>query len=80
METKIAECIKPDRPCRGCSYSHNPALYDGGCTLYRGVGGIKSLQPTEGTTDREHHAQNRKNQTESEEFLENGQTGRKRTA
>ena len=33
-EAKVAECIYPDRPCRGCSQSYNPALYDGGCMLH----------------------------------------------
>jgi hypothetical protein len=37
-----------------------------------GVGVVKSLQPTERTTDRERYKQNRKNQKGSEEFLENG--------
>lgn len=45
-ETKVAECIYPDRPCRGCSQSYNPARYDGGCMLHSG-GGAKSLEALE---------------------------------
>ena len=45
-EAKVAECIYPDRPCRGCSQSYNPARYDGGCMLHSG-GGAKSLEALE---------------------------------
>lgn len=47
--TKINECIYPRRnTCRGCNQSLNPALSDGGCTLYyEGQGDIKSLSQKE---------------------------------
>lgn len=51
MIERVQECICPERKsCRGCSYSYNPALYDGGCKLYyEGVGaGQISSQNTPG--------------------------------
>lgn len=56
-ETKVAECIYPDRPCRGCSQSYNPSLYDGGCMLHYEGGGAKS----QGETQTETAAQPRTN-------------------
>lgn len=42
-ETKIAECINPERPCKSCTYSFNPALFDGGCMLYAPTGDRANL-------------------------------------
>lgn len=61
-ETKVAECIYPDRPCRGCSQSYNPSLYDGGCMLHHG-GGAKSLEALELETAAQPHAQKEHIQT-----------------
>ena len=57
-ETKVAECIYPDRPCRGCSQSYNPSLYDGGCMLHHG-GGAKSLDALELETAAKPRTKNR---------------------
>lgn len=37
MISRVAECIYPEaRNCRGCSYSYDPSLFDGGCKLHYG--------------------------------------------
>lgn len=36
-ENKIPQCVNPERPCRGCNYSYNPKLYDGGCMFTPGA-------------------------------------------
>lgn len=60
MKDRVAACIYPDSTsCRGCSYSFNPALFDGGCMLQYGVqGDSKSLQPDKRTTAGERHEEN----------------------
>lgn len=60
MKDRVAACIYPDSTsCRGCSYSFNPALYDGGCMLQYGAqGDSKSLQPDKRTTAGERHEEN----------------------
>ena len=58
-ETKVAECIYPDRPCRGCSQSYNPSLYDGGCMLHHG-GGAVSLPASDLETAAQPDTENRK--------------------
>lgn len=57
MKDRVAACIYPDSTsCRGCSYSFNPALFDGGCMLQYGAqGDSKSLQPDKRTTAGERH-------------------------
>ena len=52
MKDRVAACIYPDSTsCRGCSYSFNPVLFDGGCMLQYGAqGDSKSLQPDKRTT------------------------------
>lgn len=48
MKDRVAACIYPDSTsCRGCSYSFNPALFDGGCMLHYEGGGAKSLEALE---------------------------------
>ena len=35
MNKRVNECTYPERvSCRGCPYSYNPALSDGGCMLH----------------------------------------------
>lgn len=60
MKDRVAACIYPDSTsCRGCSYSFNPALFDGGCMLQYGAqGDSKSLQPDKRTTEGERHEEN----------------------
>ena len=60
MKDRVAACIYPDSTsCRGCSYSFNPALFDGGCMLQYGAqGDSKSLQPYKRTTAGERHEEN----------------------
>lgn len=60
MKDRVAACIYPDSTsCRGCSYSFNPALFDGGCMLQYGAqGDSKSLQLDKRTTAGERHEEN----------------------
>lgn len=70
MKDRVAACIYPDSTsCRGCSYSFNPTLFDGGCMLQYGAqgdskslqgaqGDSKSLQPDKRTTAGERHEEN----------------------
>lgn len=60
MKDRVAACIYPDSTsCRGCSYSFNPALFDGGCMFQYGAqGDSKSLQPDKRTTAGERHEEN----------------------
>lgn len=63
-ETKVAECIYPERKsCRGCSQSYNPARYDGGCMLHYEGGGAKSLEALELETVGQPNAQKERIQT-----------------
>ena len=35
MYTRVDECIYPEKmSCRGCPYSYDPTLFDGGCKLH----------------------------------------------
>lgn len=60
MKDRVAACIYPDSTsCRGCSYSFNPALFDGGCMLQYGAqGNSESLQPDKRITAGERHEEN----------------------
>ena len=58
MTERVAECRYPEaNSCKGCSWSYNSALYDGGCMLhYENSRGEKNPQTKEdGITGGELH-------------------------
>lgn len=58
MIDRVAECVHPEAgSCRGCNWSYEPSLFDGGCKLHYereadGMEGLKSPPPPETGTKR----------------------------
>lgn len=76
MTDRVAECVHPEFiSCRGCSWSYEPSLFDGGCKLHyekntpEGAG--KSPADTERKTTGQSHAEKRQFQKGKQNFLEN---------